>query len=124
MLHGDATARRSAELDGLELAAARHAATEASDQTVLQRQVLKLSADLRNFEALEARLDSMGSGLANAIVSVKAGSKTESWQIDSISGATISSKAVARMLNDTAQQALPVIVRNLDVLQQPGGAAP
>ena len=43
---------------------------------------------LRNFEALEARLDSMGSGLANAIVSVKAGSKTESWQIDSISGAT------------------------------------
>ena len=79
---------------------------------------------LQNFEALDARLDDAGGGLANAIVSVKSGSKTEPWQIDAISGATISSKAVARMLNDTAQQALPVIVRNLDVLQQPGVAAP
>jgi electron transport complex protein RnfG len=79
---------------------------------------------LRNFEALEARLDSMGSGLANAIVSVKAGSKTESWQIDSISGATISSKAVARMLNDSAQQAVPAIMRHLDALGEADGGAP
>jgi electron transport complex protein RnfG len=79
---------------------------------------------LQNFEALDARLDDAGGGLANAIVSVKTGTKSEPWQIDAISGATISSKAVARMLNDTAQQALPVIVRNLGVLQQPEGAAP
>ena len=79
---------------------------------------------LQNFEALDARLDAAGGGLANAIISVKSGSKREPWQIDAISGATISSKAVARLLNDTAQQALPVIVRHLDVLQQPAGAAP
>ena len=61
---------------------------------------------------------------AHAIVSVRNGSKTEPWQIDAISGATISSKAVARMLNDSAQQAAPVIMRHLHVLQKPAGAAP
>jgi electron transport complex protein RnfG len=79
---------------------------------------------LQNFEALDARLDAAGGGLANAIVSVKTGTKSEPWQIDAISGATISSKAVARMLNDTAQQALPVVVRHLDVLQQAEGGTP
>jgi electron transport complex protein RnfG len=79
---------------------------------------------LRNFEALDTRLDPTGSGLANAIISVKHGSKSEPWQIDAISGATISSKAVARMLNDSTQQALPVIARHLDTLQQPAGGTP
>lgn len=79
---------------------------------------------LQNFKALDARLDATGNGLANAIVSVKSGSKTEPWQIDAISGATISSKAVARMLNDSAQQAAPVIMRHLHVLQTPAGTAP
>jgi electron transport complex protein RnfG len=79
---------------------------------------------LQNFAALDARLNATGDGLAHAIVSVKSGSKTEPWQIDAISGATISSKAVARMLNDSAQRAAPVIIRHLDVLRMPAGAAP
>ena len=79
---------------------------------------------LQNFEALDARVDAAGSRLAHAIVSVKSGSKTEPWQIDAISGATISCKAVARMLNDSAQQAAPVIMRHLDTLQRPDGETP
>jgi len=79
---------------------------------------------LRNFEALDARLDSTGSGLAHAIVSVKHGSKTEPWQIDAISGATISSKAVARMLNDSAQQVLPQVSGQLEQLHRSSGDAP
>ena len=74
--------------------------------------------------ALDARVDAAGNGLEHAIVSVKSGSKTEPWQIDAISGATISSKAVARMLNDSARQAVPVIMRHLDVLQRPDGDTP
>jgi len=70
-----------------------------------------------NFTALDARLNSAGSALAHDIVMVKHGSKTEPWQIDAISGATISSRAVARMLNDTAQQLLPRIIPRLDQLQ-------
>ena len=79
---------------------------------------------LRNFEALDARPDAAGGGLANAIVSVKAGSKTEAWQIDSISGATISSRAVARMLDDSAQQAVPVIMRHLEAFGDAAGGTP
>ena len=79
---------------------------------------------LQNFEALDARLDAAGSELANAIISVKSGSKSEPWQIDAISGATISCKAVARMLNDSAHQAAPVILRHLGVLKDPDGGTP
>lgn len=71
----------------------------------------------KNFEALEARPSVSGSGLENAIVSVKRGTKTEPWQIDAISGATISSKAVARMLNDSSQRVVPIIQQHLAVVE-------
>ena len=72
---------------------------------------------LKNFHALTARLNLDGSALEHEIVMVKHGSKTQDWQIDAISGATISSKAIARMLNDSAQRYIPVIMANLDRLQ-------
>lgn len=78
-----------------------------------------------NFEALDASLNEAGDALANPIVPVKHGSKTKPWQIDAISGATISSKAVARMLDDSAQALLPAIHAHLEVLQRaPGGESP
>lgn len=83
--------------------------------------IAKDPAFLQNFEALDARLDTAGSGLAHAIVSVKHGSKTEPWQIDAISGATISSAAVARMLNDTAQRVLPQLTQQLEQLHGNAG---
>jgi electron transport complex protein RnfG len=83
--------------------------------------IAKDPAFLQNFAALEARLDATGSGLAQPIISVRHGSKTEPWQIDAISGATISSQAVARMLNDSAQQYLPLLLRHLAQLQAHGG---
>jgi len=82
----------------------------------------KIASDpafLENFQALDARLDPAGDGLANAIVTVKHGEKSEPWQIDAISGATISSKAVGRMLNDSGQRMLPLIQRYQDQLQGP-----
>jgi electron transport complex protein RnfG len=77
-----------------------------------------------NFRALDARLNSTGTGLAHDIVMVKHGTRTEPWQIDAISGATISSRAVARMLNDSAQQLLPRVVPRLDQLQVGNGDTP
>lgn len=87
----------------------------------------KIAKDARfqeNFVELDARLAANSSGLTNPITMVKHGTKTEPWQIDAISGATISSKAVARMLNDSAQQMVPVIMTNLDKLQDAGRGAP
>jgi electron transport complex protein RnfG len=86
--------------------------------------IAKDPAFLQNFEALDARLDATGDGLAHAIVSVKHGSKTDPWQIDAISGATISSKAVARMLNDTTERVLPPVTRQLNALQGSSGDTP
>ncbi|MCW8908212.1 MAG: FMN-binding protein [Sedimenticola sp.] len=72
---------------------------------------------LRNFEALDARLNADKTGLENAIVTVKHGSKREQWEIDSISGATISSKAIGRMINDSGQRMFPLIIKHLDRLR-------
>lgn len=80
----------------------------------------KIASDpgfLRNFEALDAQVDAGGAGLAHPIVTVKHGAKTEPWQIDAISGATVSSKAIGRMLNASAQHLIPLIQRDLALLQ-------
>jgi electron transport complex protein RnfG len=80
----------------------------------------KLSTDagfLANFQSLDARLNADKSGLAHEIVTVKHGTKTQPWQVDAISGATVSSRAVGRALNDSASQVLPVLVPRLDELR-------
>ena len=68
-----------------------------------------------NFEALDARLNQEGTALANPIVTVKHGRKRNPWEIDAISGATVSSRAIGRMLNDSAGHLLP---RLLPLLQR------
>jgi electron transport complex protein RnfG len=86
--------------------------------------IAKDPAFQENFSALDARLNSAGSGLAHDIVMVKHSTKSEPWQIDAISGATISSRAVARMLNDSAQQLLPQIFPDIDQLQDSSRGTP
>ncbi len=71
---------------------------------------------LANFKALDARLGADLKAMANEIRTVKHGTKTSAWQIDAISGATITSRAVGRAINDTAQVLLPRLVPNLDKL--------
>ncbi len=80
--------------------------------------IIKDTRFQQNFEALEARMHPSGKGLQQAIVPVKQGNKTEAWQIDAISGATISSNAVARMLNETSQHMVPIIMKNLPIMEQ------
>ncbi|MDX9989998.1 RnfABCDGE type electron transport complex subunit G [Thiothrix unzii] len=72
-----------------------------------------------NFDKLDATVN--GDALANAIVAVKHGSKKNPWEIDAISGATISSKAIAKGLNGSAQDVLPKVV---PLLSQMEGAKP
>ena len=62
---------------------------------------------LRNFEALDVRLNPSGDELAHAIEFVKPGEKTAEWQIDGISGATITSRATADMLRDSSAVWVP-----------------
>jgi len=72
---------------------------------------------LANFKALDASLSEDAKQLANDIVTVKHGSKQHPWQIDAISGATISSKAVGRALNESAQVVMPKLTAQLEKLR-------
>jgi len=69
---------------------------------------------IANFTQLEARLDTQGSALAQAIRTVRHGRKQHPWEIDAISGATITSRAIGKGINDSLQQLLPKLLPHLD----------
>jgi len=71
---------------------------------------------LANFNPLDARLNAAGDALANDIITVKNGRKVNPWEIDAISGATITSAAVGDALNSSAQAMLPTLMANQDLL--------
>ena len=77
---------------------------------------------LANFHNLDARLAEDNSGLANDIVTVKNGTKVNEWEIDAISGATVTSAAIGVAVNQSAQQWLPVIHSAMDMITD-GGAS-
>lgn len=74
-------------------------------------------AFLQNFAALDVRLNAEMSALANAVKVVKHGTKQNAWEIDAIAGATVTSKAVGRGINDSAQKLLPLLVPHIGELK-------
>lgn len=72
---------------------------------------------LANFP-LNAKLADDGMALAREIRAVKHGSKANPWEIDAIAGATITSRAVGKAINDTAQVLLPRIAPHLHKLKE------
>jgi electron transport complex protein RnfG len=73
---------------------------------------------LASFDALDARLSDDKKSLKNPIITVKHGSKKNLWEIDAISGATITSKAVGKAINQGAAQLLPQLAPYIDQLQK------
>lgn len=79
-------------------------------------------AFLANFEALDVSLAADGLSLANPVVAVKSGEKNAPWQVDGITGATISSKAIASILQQSAQRWLPLLYPHWrELARAPGG---
>ena len=81
----------------------------------------KIEKDARfrsNFDSLDVALDIDSKQITNPIVLVKHGEKTESWQVESITGATISSRAIATILKESTEVTVPVITSNLSVLKE------
>jgi len=79
--------------------------------------ILTDKAFLQNFQALDVALNDDLSALAHEVKVVKHGSKTQPWQIDAISGATVTSRAVGKGINDAAQALLPRLVPKLEQLK-------
>jgi electron transport complex protein RnfG len=71
-------------------------------------------AFLENFVRLDVALTDDLSTILNPIEPVKRGKKEHPWQIDAITGATISSKAIANILRSSSAYWVPRIRRNLD----------
>jgi len=70
-----------------------------------------------NFDALKVVFDSGQRAIEDPIVLVKPGEKTDPWQIEAISGATISSRAIADLLQKSTEVTVPVIFDNLTTLE-------
>ncbi len=72
---------------------------------------------LANFKCLDAKVNNQQTGLAHTIKTVRNGSKQNAWEIDAISGSTITSNAIGRMLDKSGQALHPVIAKNLSLLE-------
>lgn len=73
-------------------------------------------AFLANFVALDVSLTPGGGSLAHPVELVKPGEKTAPWQIDAISGATITSAAIAKMLAQSAAHWMPLLYKKQEEL--------
>ena len=73
---------------------------------------------LQNFERLDVALDASLAAPAHPIEAVKHGRKEHPWQVDGITGATISSVAIAKMLRDSSAFWVPRIRERLDDFRQ------
>ncbi len=73
---------------------------------------------LRNFDALDVALAGDAQTLANPIVPVKKGEKQHPWEIDAITGATISSNAIAAILRESTTHWVPKVKEHLNAFQK------
>ena len=76
-------------------------------------------AFLASLEHLDVTLAADGAALAHPIELVKSGKREQPWQVDGITGATISSAAVATALRQSAAVWIPRVRRDLDVFRSP-----
>lgn len=90
---------------------------ESKETPGLGDKIEKDAGFLSNFNALDVSLTDNKNGLKNTIVAVKNGTKKNPWEIDGITGATISSRAIGNLLGQNTQQWVPTIYRNRSVLE-------
>lgn len=73
---------------------------------------------LQNFRALDVSLSGDNRNLNNTIVPVKNGTKSNPWEVDGITGATISSRAIGNILGSSTQQWVPLIYQQKSDFEQ------
>ena len=79
------------------------------------------AAFVANFDNLDVSLAPDMKTLFNEVKTVKHGSKKFGWEIDAITGATITSKAVGRGINDSVRVLLPRLRPHLEELKREKG---
>ncbi|MFY0627448.1 MAG: FMN-binding protein [Reichenbachiella sp.] len=64
---------------------------------------------LANFKGLDVNLNEALNALVNVVIPVKTGEKNNPWEVEGITGATISSRAIGNLLDVSAQKWAPII---------------
>ena len=72
---------------------------------------------LDNFSALDVSLTNDLNAIKNKVNTVKDGTKTNPWEVDGITGATISSRAIGDILGKSTSEWIPVIYRNKEAFK-------
>lgn len=91
---------------------------ESSETPGLGQKIQSDPGFLASFEGLDVRLNGSRTALEHDIEVAASPAQSKPWTIDAVSGATISSTAVARALRESANEKLPLLDRHLDELMK------
>ncbi|MFC4870929.1 FMN-binding protein [Negadavirga shengliensis] len=69
---------------------------------------------LANFDALDVSLSDDFSRMVNPVIPVKSGAKTKPWEVEGITGATISSRTIGNIIGESSARLIPTIYQQQD----------
>ena len=72
---------------------------------------------LANFKALDVALKEDMSTLQNTVIPVKNGKKQNPWEVDGITGATISSRAIGNTIATSTERWIPLLYKNKAIFE-------
>lgn len=85
---------------------------ESKETPGLGDKIEKDESFLTNFNALDVSLTDDKKQIKNPVLMVKSGAKANPWEIDGISGATISSRTIGEIMKNSTSDWIPLIYRN------------
>lgn len=85
---------------------------ESKETPGLGDKIEKDEAFLKYFEALPVPLNDAGTTVANPLQAVNSGKGTQPWEVDCISGATISSRTIVEMISESTVEWAPLIQKH------------
>ena len=90
---------------------------ESKETPGLGDKIEKEEAFLENFKSLDVSLIDDFSAIKNPVVTVKQGAKENAWEVDGITGATISSRAIGEIISSSTSEMLPLLYKNIEVFK-------
>ena len=94
---------------------------ETKETPGLGDKIEKDPAFLANFKALDVSLTSNKRKTKNPVVAVKHGQKKNNWEVDGITGATISSRAIGNILGTSTTEMAPAVYKNKNLFEEKKG---
>jgi len=91
---------------------------ESKETPGLGDKIEKDASFLNNFYGLDVSLNKETAELNNQVLTVKNGEKVNEWEIDGITGATISSRAIGDAISSSTNVMIPLIYNNKEVFIQ------